>query len=71
MGFFDKIKTGAGLNYLENEDPQKSSSKKQDKKDSKDTIKQDYELKALESKLNKAIKILQEVQEKLRIRRGI
>ena len=71
MGFFDKIKTGAGLNYLEPESQNKSSSKKQEKKVSKANIKQDRELQALESKLNKAIKILQEVQEKLRVRRGI
>lgn len=70
MGFFDKIKTGAGLNYLEPENQDKPS-KKQDKKASKATIKQDRELKALEYKLNKAIKVLQEVQEKLRVRRGI
>ena len=71
MGLFDKIKSGAGLNYLENEDPQKSSSKKQEKNVSKANIKQDRELKNMESKLNKSIKILQEVQEKLRVRRGI
>jgi len=71
MGLFDKIKTGAGLNYLENEDPQKSPSKNQEKKVSKAVIKQDRELKKMESKLNKSIKILQEVQEKLRVRRGI
>jgi len=71
MGLFDKIKSGAGINYLENEDQQKSSSKKQEKKVSKATVKQDRELKALESKLNKSIKILQEVQEKLRVKRGI
>jgi len=71
MGLFDKIKSGAGLDYLENGDQQKSPSKKEEKKVSKAVIKQDRELKKMESKLNKSIKILQEVQEKLRVRRGI
>lgn len=68
MGIFDKIKKGTGLNYLETESPKQSSPTKSNKTSSST---QDRELKAMESKIQNIINQLQEIQEKLRVRRGI
>ena len=67
MGIFDKIKTGAGLDYLETDKPKKSDPSKPKKAPQI----QDKQLRAMEIEIQRIIERLQEIQEKLRIRRGI
>ncbi len=67
MGLFDTLKQGAGMNYL---DDGKGSKKVANKKVNDKPI-SERELKVLEVEVTKAIERLQNVQEKLRVRRGI
>tara|TARA_Y100000034_G_scaffold129662_1_gene186538 strand:+ start:1323 stop:1553 length:231 start_codon:yes stop_codon:yes gene_type:complete len=68
LGLFDTIKKGAGVGYLEEKD---TSSKKTAVKKVNEKPMSDRELKVLEVEVSKAIEKLQNVQEKLRVRRGI
>ena len=68
MGIFDSIKKGTGLDYLETDKPKTTSPQKQEKKPA---VKQDRQLRVIETKIQKIIEDLQEIQEKLRVRRGI
>ena len=66
MGLLDGLKRGTGMSYLD-QNQEKPNSKKAPS--GVGTV-SDRELKKLESKVSKAIQVLQDVQEKLRVKRG-
>ena len=67
MGLLDGIKRGTGMSYLDQNEDKKSDSKKAPTGVGSVSVR---ELKKLESKVTKAIQVLQDVQEKLRVKRG-
>jgi hypothetical protein len=67
MGLFDTIKKSTGIDYLETAKPKKINSPSTPRAVSN----QDKQLKAMEYRIQKIIEDLQEIQEKLRVRRGI